>query len=129
MKTGKILHRFIAKDGKEVVLRTPRWEDLDDLLQYINSLTEEDLEVLPERKKMTRDEEADWLGRRLAEIEKNKVIDVVAEVDGILLFGSVAEEEVTKRSDSDIMVMVQSENPTFCREEPFLSRRMMAYNA
>jgi hypothetical protein len=49
MKAGRIIHRFTAKDGREVILRTPRWEDLDELLGYINSLAEEDLEVLPSR--------------------------------------------------------------------------------
>ena len=88
MKTGEILKRFIAKDGRNVILRTSEWEDLDDLLDYINSLAEEDLDVLPERKRMTRDEEADWLGRRLAEMEKGKVINVVAEADGRVVANS-----------------------------------------
>lgn len=88
MKTGTILHRFTAKNGGRVILRTPRWEDLDDLLNYINSLADEDLDVLPERRKMTKDEEADWLGRRLAEMEKGEIIDVVAEVDGRVVANS-----------------------------------------
>ena len=88
MRTGEILQRFKAKDGREVILRVPRWEDLDDLLDFINSLAEEDLEVLPELKKMTRDEEADWLAKRLAEIEKGKVINIVAEVEGKVVANS-----------------------------------------
>ena len=93
MKPGEILKCFTAKDRREVILRTPRWEDLDNLLDYINSLAEEDLYVLPERRKMTREEEADWSGRRLAEMEKGRVIDVVAEVDGRV----VANSEVSLR--------------------------------
>jgi hypothetical protein len=38
MKTGQIIHTFTAKDGREVILRTPKWEDIDDLLELINSL-------------------------------------------------------------------------------------------
>lgn len=82
MKAGRILHRFTVKDGREVILRTPKWEDLDDLLHFINALEKEDLDFLSEIRKMTRDAEADWLGNRLAEMEKEKVIDLVAEVDG-----------------------------------------------
>ena len=93
MKTGKILHRFTAKDGREVILRTPRWEDLDDFLDYINSLAKEDLEVLPKRRILARNEEAEWLERRIAQIEKGDVIDVVAEVDGKV----IANAEVTRR--------------------------------
>jgi hypothetical protein len=29
MKTGKILKTFNAKDGRNVILRTPKWKDLD----------------------------------------------------------------------------------------------------
>ena len=52
MKPGEILHRFTAKDGRGVILRTPKWEDLDDLLDFINSLADEDLDVLLERRKI-----------------------------------------------------------------------------
>jgi RimJ/RimL family protein N-acetyltransferase len=55
-------------------------------------VVEEDLDVLPERKKMTREEVADWLSTRLKDIEKGKVIDIVAEIDGKL----VADSEVVR---------------------------------
>ena len=45
MKRGETLHRFTAKDGRKVILRTPKWEDLDDLLELINSLVDEDAEI------------------------------------------------------------------------------------
>lgn len=64
MKAGKILHRFTAKEGREVILRTPKWEDLDDFMEYINSLVEEGVAIVRD-KKVTRDQEADWLGRKL----------------------------------------------------------------
>jgi len=92
MKTGKILHRFTAKDGRAVVLRTPRWEDLDDLMEYINSLVEEGADIYRSRK-VTREEEADWLGRRLAVLEKGEGLNVVAEVDGKVIGDSVLERK------------------------------------
>jgi len=33
------------RNGHEVVLRTPEWEDLDDLLRLTNSLVEEGAEI------------------------------------------------------------------------------------
>lgn len=51
-------------------LEDPRWEDLDNFLEPINSLVEE---------------EADWLARFLTNIEKGRTIGVVAEVDGKLV--------------------------------------------
>lgn len=93
MKTGQVLHRFTANDGREVILRTPKWEDLDDFLDYINSLAKEDLAVLPKRRILTRNEEAVWLERRIAQVEKGDVIDIVAEIDRKV----IANSEVTRR--------------------------------
>lgn len=88
----KILREFEAKDGREVVLRKPRWEDLGDLIAFIDSLVEEGADILRETP-VTREEEADWLGKRLASVEKGEMIGIVAEVDGKV----VANSEVMKR--------------------------------
>ena len=87
MKTGTIIHRFKVKDGREVVLRTPRWEDLDDLTEFINSLVEEGADIT-KNEKVTRQEEAQWLGRRLADLENDRVFLLVAEVDGKVVANS-----------------------------------------
>lgn len=81
MKAGTILKTFKAKDHQKVTLRVPKWEDLDDLLTYINSLVAEQVEIR-RTTPLTRDKEADWLGRHLAAIENNKKLAIVAEVDG-----------------------------------------------
>lgn len=87
MNAGKTTHHFIAKDGREVLLRPPRWEDLDDLLDFINSLVEEGADIL-RNQKVTRDEEADWLGRKLADMEKGNLFWLVAEVDSTVIASS-----------------------------------------
>ncbi|MFQ6073862.1 MAG: hypothetical protein ACE5KC_01455, partial [Candidatus Bathyarchaeia archaeon] len=78
MLKAQVLREFVAKNGKRVVFRRPRWEDLDDLLDFINSLVEEGADIMRETP-VTREEEADWLGKRLASIEKGEIIGVVAE--------------------------------------------------
>lgn len=45
MKTGRVIRSFSAKDGRKVVLRTPEWEDLDDLLELIHSLVNEKADI------------------------------------------------------------------------------------
>ncbi|MEM3840961.1 MAG: hypothetical protein QW090_07495, partial [Candidatus Bathyarchaeia archaeon] len=60
MKTGKVIREFVAKDGRKVILRTLKWEDLDDLLDFINSLVEEGANIL-RTEKVSRDEEIEWL--------------------------------------------------------------------
>jgi len=85
---------FLAKDGRRFVLRSAKWEDLDDLIEFINSLVEERADIL-RTSKVTRSEEAEWLGKRLARIDKGELIDAVAEVEGKV----IANSEVEKRSD------------------------------
>ena len=89
MKEGTFIRRFVAEDGREVTLRAPRWSDLDDMLEFINSLVEEGAEIMATEKK-TREEEVDWLARHLATVEKDKKVAIVAEVDG----GFVGQLEV-----------------------------------
>jgi len=80
MASGE-LRRFRARDGREVILRSPRWSDLDDMLELVNSLIEEGAEVnLCEP--YSREEEAEWLAGLLTSIEKGDRISVVAEVEG-----------------------------------------------
>jgi len=93
MKSGKIFRSFTAKDRRKVVLRTPVWEDLDDFLELINSLVEERADIL-RTKKVSRDEEIDFLSRVLSRLEKDEMFYLVAEVDGKV----VAVSEISKRS-------------------------------
>lgn len=81
MKAGRIIRTFSAKDGREVVLRTPTWNDLDDLMAMINSLVEEGADILIDEK-VSRDEEIDWLSKALARLERDEVFYLVAQVSG-----------------------------------------------
>lgn len=93
MKSGKTVRSFSAKDGREVILRTPKWEDLDDLLEFINSLVEERADIL-KTEKVTREQEIDFLSRVLSLLEKDEMFYLVAEVGGKV----VAVSEIAKRS-------------------------------
>jgi hypothetical protein len=72
--------------GKKVTLRVLRWEDLDALLSFINSLVKEKQGDSRSAlytgfdKKVTREDEANWLGEIMVEIEAGKVINAIAEV-------------------------------------------------
>jgi len=81
MRPGTLLRQFKARDGTEVKLRTPRWEDLDDLLEFINGLVEEEA-MIAANQKHTRESETDWLARNLTNLEKDKHVAVVAEANG-----------------------------------------------
>jgi len=92
MHSGEELKRFKAKDNRQVILRTPRWEDLDDFLELINSLVEEGADIL-RSEKVSRKEEIDFLARVLSRLEKGEMFYLVAEIDGQV----VAVSEINKR--------------------------------
>jgi phosphinothricin acetyltransferase len=87
MKTGQVLQELYARGGRKVILRTPRWEDLDDLMELVNSLMEEGTEISRD-KKASRDEEIDWLSSVLARLEGEETFLLVAEVDGRVVASS-----------------------------------------
>jgi hypothetical protein len=59
MKAGEILGRFVSEDGRVVILRTPKLEDMDDLIEFVGVRPNVDY----------------WLRSRLAEMEKGRVIE------------------------------------------------------
>jgi RimJ/RimL family protein N-acetyltransferase len=97
LKAGHVYKRFTLASGKKVTLRVLRWEDLDSLLSFINSLVKEKqgdsrsgLYTGFDRK-VTREEEAEWLAQTLVAIEGGNVINMVAEIAGkIIANGEVA---------------------------------------
>lgn len=92
MKSGKIIRRFAAKDQRKTILRTPKWEDLDDFLELINSLVDERAEIL-RTERVTREEEINWLTKVLSRLKKDEMFYLIAEVDKV-----VAVSEINKRS-------------------------------
>lgn len=81
LRPGKICKEAVLRDGRKTILRAPDWRDLDDNIAFINQLVEERAEIV-RVEKVSRGEEADWLGARLADIETGKMIALVGEVGG-----------------------------------------------
>jgi hypothetical protein len=87
MQLGSVFRKLCVRDGQEVILRTPRWEDLDDLLGLINSLVNEKAEIAL-TVKVTREEEAEWIHKMLVRLEKDELFFLVAEVNGKVVASS-----------------------------------------
>jgi len=85
-KAGHVYKRFALANGKKVTLRVLRWEDLDALLQFINNLVDEKQGNKKSTlytgfdRKVTREQETDWLAQTLVAIEGEDVINVVADI-------------------------------------------------
>ena len=80
MQHGKVLRIFSLKDGREAILRTPKQNDLEDLLKLINSLVDEGAEIAT-TSQVTREEETEWLRKMLEGLEKDELFFLVAEVN------------------------------------------------
>lgn len=87
----------------KVTLRVLRWEDLDNLLSFINNLVKEKQRDAGSRlytgfdKKVNREKEAEWLAQTLAQIETGEIINAIAEVRGKV----IANGEVTRGKYED----------------------------
>jgi len=95
MKAGKVIRTFSAKDGRKVILRTLKWEDLDDFLELINSLFDERANIC-RNQKVSREEEIDWLSKALSRLERDEVFYLAAEVDRTV----IANSEINRRTSS-----------------------------
>ena len=87
LRPGQIYQKAVLKNGREAIIRAPDWHDLDDFVAFINELVEEHAEIL-RTEKVSLNEEAKWLGDRLAAVEQGNMIALVAEIDGKTLASS-----------------------------------------
>lgn len=72
---GKIVKTFTTKKGKEIVIRYPKWEDLEELTFYVNKLSKEDTFVIFSVEKITKEEEGKTLASWFLAMEKgDKVV-------------------------------------------------------
>jgi len=102
LRSGRIYKKFRAANGKSVILRSLKWEDLDAALDLVRGLVDDRASdpgfgILLD-KKLTREEEAEWLAKQLVAIEKGDVTSVAAEVDDRL----IANSEATRGSFEDV---------------------------
>jgi RimJ/RimL family protein N-acetyltransferase len=104
-KAGHVYRRFTLASGKKVTLRVLRWEDIDGLLIFINNLVEEKQGDKKSTlytgfdRKVTREEEANWLAQILVAVEGEAVINVVADIDGKI----IANGDVTRGRYKDTL--------------------------
>jgi RimJ/RimL family protein N-acetyltransferase len=66
---GQIVKKFFSKKGKEMIIRYPKWEDLEELTLYINKLSSEDTFITFSGEEIKKEEEAKALSKWFCEIE------------------------------------------------------------
>lgn len=66
---GKAVKVFKSKKGEEIIIRYPKWEDLETMTTYINKLSKEDTFILFSGEEITKREEAEFLGLSFKDME------------------------------------------------------------
>jgi RimJ/RimL family protein N-acetyltransferase len=67
--------------GLKVVLRPPKWGDVDDLLELHNELIDEEAMIGGDSKR-TRDQQVDSHAEMMRAVESGRAVVVIAEADG-----------------------------------------------
>lgn len=78
LETGKIIKTFQSRKGIEVVIRYPKWEDLEQMLRFINELSAEDTYILFSGEQQTKEQEAVYLGQVFSDMEFGKQSHLLA---------------------------------------------------
>lgn len=81
---GQIVKTFQSRKGNEIVIRYPRWEDLDALTEYINRLSAEDTFLTFSGEKLSREEEAVYLAGLFQDMEFLRKVHLCAFAGDIL---------------------------------------------
>ncbi len=74
----KIVYQSEIKTGKEIVLRYPEMGDLEELLNFINEMSDERTFIRYQGEHETLESERKWLKGRLKEIENKKTVHLLA---------------------------------------------------
>lgn len=82
MKPGQIIKTFNSKKGNKVIIRYPKWENLDDLHRFINTLSKEDTFIMFSGEEISREEETKWLGETLIKMETGEKIHLIVTING-----------------------------------------------
>jgi RimJ/RimL family protein N-acetyltransferase len=85
LETGKVIKTFTSEKGNEIVIRYPKWEDLDNLLSYINTLIDEDTFINQFDKHVTREEEQEMLTKWFKNMQEEKGYSIVGESNSTLI--------------------------------------------
>lgn len=76
---GEIIYQGRSKRGKKIVIRYPRWEDIDELTAYINKLSAEDTFILFSGEKIKKEEECKALAKWFVDMELQDAVWLLVE--------------------------------------------------
>jgi RimJ/RimL family protein N-acetyltransferase len=81
---GQIIKTSTTKKGRTVTFSYPKWEDLDEMTNFINAVSKEDTFIGFSGETVSREDEGKYLASLFPKIENNDLVVVHAFIDGKL---------------------------------------------
>lgn len=69
-ETGKAIKTFTSKKANQIMVRYPKWEDLDQLVTFINTISKEDTFITFSGEEISKDSEMAYLTSVFTAMEK-----------------------------------------------------------
>jgi len=85
----KIVFKGKTKSGKEIIIRYPVISDLEKMLNYINTLSDEKTFITYQGERETLENEKKYLEKRLQDIKNNKAVHLLVFCNKELIAASV----------------------------------------
>ncbi len=79
---GKVIKSFTTKSGKSAQLAYPKWEDVQDFLDYINTLSAEDTFVRFSGEQQSLQDEAKYIASTFVDMELHNAVHIICFVEG-----------------------------------------------
>jgi len=104
---GKIVKKFKTKKGKEVVIRYPKWEDLEPLMEFINNLSQEDTFVLYSGEIVNKEQEMEYLVQAFKSLERRNKVQLCAFAgDQLVANSSVIRKRLRAKHVGNVAISV-----------------------
>lgn len=97
---GKIVREFTAKNGKNAVIRYPKWEDLEDMVGYINEVSKEDTFITFSGETINKDGEMYYLSEMFKGMELQNNIYLACFIDNTLVGTCTVMRDLQSRKRS-----------------------------
>ena len=97
---GKIVKTTKLKTGQALVIRYPRWSDLQQVTDYINCLSQEHTFIRFSGEKISLKEETEFFGHVFTTIELGDMVQLHAVIDNQIVGVSSIERNTTSKKRS-----------------------------
>lgn len=97
---GKILKTFITQKGKQGITRYPKWEDLDEMVRFINALSQEDIYITFSGETITKEGEMYYLAEVFKGMEREDSLYIACFIGGTMAGSCTINRDLLSRKRS-----------------------------